>query len=62
MDGLLRTDKLITLMDKTENGCDKNCQNCDLWLSADKMCYHEWHRKWKAWNEAEHKRFGEILK
>jgi hypothetical protein len=49
-------DELLT------EGCDHNCKQCELWLETEQMCFNEWHKKWKRWNEVEHIRFGKILK
>lgn len=55
-------EELLKLYERPEGSCDKNCENCDMFLPQDEMCFHEWHKKWQKWNEAEHKRFGEMLK
>ena len=47
-----------------ENGCDRNheCETCELFQKKRNECIIEESKKWEAWNEAEHKRFGELLK
>lgn len=45
-----------------KHGCDKNCQMCDLYLLSRQECVIEADKKWKAWAEKQHEKFGEVLK
>lgn len=55
-------DKLMNLMEETKNGCDHNCETCEMFLPTRNECYHIAEQKWRAWNEREHDRFGQLLK
>ena len=62
MEKLLTAKELIDLMEETKDSCDKNCEECGLFLPQNDLCFHEWHKKWQEWNREKHKRFGEKLK
>ena len=62
MEKLLTAKELIELVETTHDSCDKDCENCGLFLPQDDLCFHEWHKKWQEWNREKHKRFGAKLK
>lgn len=45
-----------------KNGCDKNCDMCDLWLYDREECIIEANRKWQEWADKRHMEFDEFLK
>lgn len=45
-----------------ENGCDRNCDMCDLYFLDRKECWFEVEKKWKAWADKQHDRFAQVLK
>ena len=44
-----------------DNGCDRNCAMCDLFLGSREECVIEANRKWEKWAERRHEQFGEVL-
>lgn len=48
--------------DVLKNGCDKNCQSCDLYLGYRQECVIESEKKWEAWAEKQHAKFEKTLK
>lgn len=49
-------------LDVLKDGCNKDCQHCDLYLPNRKECYIIAEEKWQNWTDERHKKFGEMLK
>lgn len=45
-----------------EQGCDRNCSNCELYLTSRNECIFEAKKKWEKWTRNESQRFEELLK
>jgi len=45
-----------------ENGCDRNCDKCGLFLLDRDECVIEANKKWQKWADRKHEEFAEILK
>ena len=45
-----------------ENGCDHNCNACDLHLRYKNVCLIDDEKNWELWNKQEKERFSKILK
>ena len=58
----LKASELMDLYEKTKEGCNRNCEDCGMWMTLEKQCYHELEEKWKVWNKKEHERFGGMLR
>ena len=51
-----------TYVSVINNGCDRNCDMCDLFLYDREECYFDFEKKWKAWAEEQHENFEKVLK
>lgn len=47
----LKGKDLWNLIESTREGCDKQCDKCDLFLLTNNECFHQAQKKWKEWND-----------
>lgn len=45
-----------------KDGCDHNCEMCDLWLFSRDECWFEFEKRWQQWADKQHEEFADTLK
>lgn len=53
---------MVKLMEETRNGCDHNCESCEMFLPARDECFHIASKKWEEWNTRRREQLGKILR
>ena len=57
---MVTNEELWKLYEQTEDGCNKKCDTCPLFLKTKDRCIHEDMEKWQQWAKKQHEEFGEM--